>query len=462
MGCSLGIILLMIDDFGGASSGGPRKLKRIEPLQKSETKSVLELAQQDSATDSAGTSASATFITPDAAAKQTVAPGTETVLSGTPQESAIRVSNNAATASHHTGFWTPRWTINKKWLIPAVLAVLLIMGGCAFAYLSKPTVKGGVYLSKRPPKPAPKDPRVPNTLTGLLVDPSINQRPVTGVMIENSLDARPQSGLNQAGVVFEAIAEGGITRFLAVFQDTEPDYIGPVRSARPYYVQWCMSFDCALAHAGGSPEALQNIGAWGTKDLNDAVGYFWRIPSRYAPHNLYTSTAKLHEYEAARGYGAPTFTGFARKADKPYKAPAAGKPATDTRRTATTINLAISSANFNARFDYDATSNSYARSQAGSPHMTIDGAGNQTQIKPRVVVALVLPYGIAYDGHSQYGTVGSGQAFVFQDGTASEAVWSKTDVGAPLKLTDAAGKDITLNAGQTWVTALGAANQVTY
>ncbi|MCP5939883.1 DUF3048 domain-containing protein, partial [Klebsiella pneumoniae] len=86
----------------------------------------------------------------------------------------------------------------------------------------------------------PKPTTVANTLTGLQVAPDVNQRPVTGVMIENSTDARPQSGLDQAGVVFEAIAEGGITRFLALFQDTQPDYVGPVRSSRPYYVQWAL------------------------------------------------------------------------------------------------------------------------------------------------------------------------------------------------------------------------------
>jgi hypothetical protein len=289
-------------------------------------------------------------------------------------------------------------------------------------------------------------------------------------MIENSTDARPQSGIDQAGVVFEAIAEGGITRFLAIFQDTQPDYIGPVRSARPYYVQWCMGFDCALAHAGGSPEALQNIRSWGTKDLNDTAGIFWRVSSRYAPHNLYSSITKLNELESSRGYGAPTFTGFARKKDQPYKAPStatntksAPKTTPDSRTAASSIDIAISSSKFNSHYDYDAKTNAYHRSQAGAPHTTVNASGGQAQISPKVVVAMVMQYGIeADDLHSQYTVTGSGQAYIFQDGTVTEGTWNKADTTAPLLFKDASGKDLPLNPGQTWLTAVSAANLVSH
>lgn len=438
----------MIDDFGGPVNGGPRKPKRIEPIAQPPQKSVLDLAaEQGMDTDSAPIDATGTAKTQNA--QDTPSP--EYSLGA----SAITPRKNS--------FLRWRWSLSRKWtIVAAALAVLLIGGGGVFAYMQQPRGQGGVSVNKDTPKPPPKDTRVRNSLTGALVDASVNQRPVIGVMIENSLDARPQSGLDQAGVVFEAIAEGGITRFMALFQDTQPDHLGPVRSARPYYVQWCMSFDCAYAHAGGSPEALQNIQSWGTKDLNHAANYFWRISSRYAPHNLYSSVGKLTEYAASRGYNTPTFTGFARKDDQPYKAPAAGAPATDTRRAATTINLAISSHNYNARFDYDAATNSYARSQAGAAHTTVDAAGNQAQIRAKVVIAMITSYGIAPDGHSQYGVTGSGQAVVFQDGVATDATWHKPDTGSPLRFTDAAGNDIPLNAGQTWITALGGAGKLTY
>ena len=450
----------MIDDFGGPSSSGSRKPKRIEPLEKPQQKSVLELAAEQESFQALPNPADTTFVTPDEAATQDT-PSVELPVhpSGSPSDT----TTHTADTSHKTSFLNWSWPLSKKWtVIAGIVASILIGGGATFAYLQQPDGQGGVYISKRPPKPAPKDTRVPNSLTGSLVDPTVNQRPVIGVMIENSTEARPQSGLDQAGIVFEAIAEGGITRFLALFQDTEPGYIGPIRSARPYYVQWCMSFDCAYAHAGGSPEALQNISAWGTKDLNHAGTYFWRVSSRYAPHNLYSSGPKLSEYAASRGYTTPSFTGFVRKKDEPYKAPAPQKNPTDTRRAAPAITLSISSQKFNSRFDYDAATNTYIRSQAGAPHTTIDEAGNQTQIRSKVVVALATAYGIAYDGHSQYGVVGTGQAIIFQDGTASEATWSKPSITAPLKFVNAAGADIPINAGQTWVTTLGNISQVAY
>lgn len=449
----------MINDFLGADEPRRSKPKRIEPLEQDPQRSIHDLVAEHAAAEAAAEQSPEAY--------NAVAPEPAQIENEVEDLSVESPSQVKA----RSGFFSAQWTLSKKWtIVGAVLTALLIVGGLTAAYtLTRSDVKGGVYKSKSPAKPAPKITTVANTLSGLQVDPSVNERPVTGVMIENSQEARPQSGLDQAGVVFEAIAEGGVTRFLALYQDTQPDYLGPVRSARPYYVQWCMGFDCAYAHAGGSPEALANIRAWGTKDLNDTRGIFWRVDSRYAPHNLYTSIAKLSELEASRGYGKPTFTGFVRKKEQPYKKPVttpASQPQPkvpqDSRTSASAINLNISSGIFNARFDYDASTNSYKRNQGGAPHMVVNSAGAQTQISAKVVVAIVTSYGVAADKHSQYGVIGSGQAVIFQDGTVSEATWSKADTTAPLKFTDAAGKDIALNPGQTWVTALSGIDRLSY
>ena len=347
-----------------------------------------------------------------------------------------------------------RWTLGKKQsIILGVAALLLIGGGVAAAVLSQPGDMGGTYKSIQPTYTPPIT-TVPSNLTGLQVEPAVNQRPVTGVMIENSKDARPQSGLDSAGVVFEAIAEGGITRFLALFQDTTPDYIGPVRSVRPYYLQWCLGFDCAIAHVGGSPQALQNIKQWGVKDLDQFFnsGAYHRVNSRYAPHNMYTSMAKLNQVEASKGFSTATYTSLTRKKDAASATP-----------NASSIDFAISSPLYNAHFDYDAKTNSYARSEGGAPHMTVTSGGHEVQIKPKVVVALVMQYGFEADGHhSKYNVVGSGQAYVFQDGTVTPASWAKSDSKSPIILTGSDGKPVALNAGQTWFSAVSAANLVKY
>ncbi|MFZ1249054.1 MAG: DUF3048 domain-containing protein [Candidatus Saccharimonadales bacterium] len=455
------------------------KPKHIQPLQKPQQKSIHELAaEHDAAQEQQGGDVAENT----AQQPQEVFKTPEEVAAAEPEASSFTQSTTGAgtvenpQTSPKRKFPAWHWPLNKKWTIVAVAVALLLIGGSVAAYVATRPQATQPTVTKKPKKPAvAKVTTVASTLSGLQVDPSVNQRPVTGVMIENSQDARPQSGLDQAGVVFEAIAEGGITRFLALYQDTQPDYLGPVRSARPYYVQWCMGFDCALAHAGGSPEALSNIRAWGTKDLDQFSnsGPYQRISSRYAPHNLYSSIAKLNELEASKGFGAANFTGFTRKTDTPYQAPAApqatAKPTKtpakpqDTRTPASVIDVAISSGAFNSHLEYDTKSNSYLRSQAGAPHMVVDAAGAQKQLNPKNVVALVMEYGLeADDSHSRYTVTGTGQAFIFLDGTVTTATWSKAETNAPLQLLDAAGKPIPLNAGQTWFTAVSAANLVTY
>jgi hypothetical protein len=174
--------------------------------------------------------------------------------------------------------------LSKKQKVLVIIAALLVLGGIGF----------GAYTLLTPDKPAPKaapvkkaEPKsstVASNLTGLPVAPELNKKPVIGVMVENSVDARPQAGLTDAGVVFEAIAEGGITRFLALYQDTEASSVGPIRSIRPYYIDWGLGFDAAFAHVGGSPEALQRIKNDNIKDLDQSFNpnYYERVSNRYS------------------------------------------------------------------------------------------------------------------------------------------------------------------------------------
>ncbi|HET8709435.1 MAG TPA: DUF3048 domain-containing protein [Candidatus Saccharimonadales bacterium] len=357
------------------------------------------------------------------------------------------------------GFWNldaPAWwerLSNKQrglLVVASLVALGIVSGGGSYLYMH----------SRKPPviaiSPAPKKvvTTVASNLTGLQVDPSVNQRPVTAVMIENSLFARPQSGLDQAGVVFEAIAEAGITRFMGLYQDTQPGYLGPVRSVRPYYEQWAMGFDAAIAHVGGSPEALRNIKTWGVKDLDQFynAGAYHRISSRYAPHNMYTSMAALNKVEKSKGYGAARYTGFDRKKEAPLKKP-----------DVTTINFNISTNDYHVRYTYDAKNNSYLRSMGGAKHYVVDAKGKKTQLDPKVVIAMVMHYGLESDGyHSTYSAVGSGNVYVFQDGTVTKGTWSKPSKADQFKFYDMNGHPLALNPGQTWLTAVGSASDVTY
>ena len=345
-------------------------------------------------------------------------------------------------------------TLSKPKKVGIIAALIALIAGLVIGILLlvPKHVSAPKLIKKEEPKvEAPKPTTEASKLTGLQVDPALNKRPVTGIMIENSPDARPQSGLTSAGVVFEAIAEGGITRFLTLFQDSQPDYIGPVRSVRPYYLDWLQGFDAAVAHAGGSNDALAKIKSDGVKDLDQFfnAGAYERVKSRYAPHNLYTSSAKLDALQAAKGFTSSTFDGFTRKADAKLATP-----------TAKSIDLSISGFYYNPHFDYDATTNTYKRSMQGKPH--IDEKSGK-QIAPNVVIANVMQYRLIDSvGHSGYNTIGSGTSYIFQDGGVTVGTWEKASRKAQIIFKDANGVVLPLNAGQTWISAVNAASSVKY
>ena len=291
----------------------------------------------------------------------------------------------------------------------------------------------------------PPEKKFYSPLTGVQVtDETLTTRQVTAVMIENSPDARPQSGLKDAGIVYEAIAEGGITRFIALYQESRPGLVGPVRSVRPYYVEWASAYDPAVAHIGGSARALTMIrsGGYGVDiDQFFNAGAYWRASDRYAPHNVYTNFDKLDALTLSKDKTSSSFTAIPRKDNQPSKTP-----------NATAIHLPISSNRYNIDYAYDGATNSYIRKLGGEPHLDREAG----QIQPSVVVALMVTMTREMeDGYrEQITTTGSGQAYIFQDGTITEATWQRPSATAQIEFLDATGKPIHLNRGQTWITAL--------
>jgi hypothetical protein len=332
------------------------------------------------------------------------------------------------------------------------VVLLLILGLTIFLinHHSKP-----VATTKPTPVVQAKPVTVASGLTGVQVSPALAKLPVTGVMIENSDQARPQSGLSQAGVVFEALAEGGITRFLALYEEGQPSSIGPVRSARPYFIDWLLPFDASYAHVGGSPQALSDIQSLNVKDMDQFSngGSYTRISTRAAPHNVYTSMASLRSLEGSKGWTTSNFTGFPRKDDAPSKAP-----------TASTINFNIAGPDMAVNYIYDAKLNSYKRSEGGAP--MVDSNTSQ-QLEPKVVIAIVVPWvngplDASGAHYTAYSDIGGGTAYVFQDGTVTQGVWAKSSQSSQIQFNNASGAPIKLNAGQTWISAVGTAPEVTY
>lgn len=377
---------------------------------------------------------------------------TETKQTDTINEPDAEADIKPAKKRLHWPKLEPHNFTRKQWIIlGSALGALIIVGSVAGFFLNKHFAKFTRLDASAYKYPAiSKD--VPSPLTGVKVSPALAKRPITGIMIENSPDARPQSGLKDAGVVFEAIAEGGITRFLALYQEATPSYIGPVRSARPYYLDFVLPFEAALAHVGGSPDALQDIKKLKVRDLDQFANSeaYWRITERYSPHNVYTSMSRLDALKKKKGYTKSKFGGFLRKKKElPVKS-----------YSAKSVNFAISGLLYNVHYDYNKKANAYLRSEGGKPHID---EKSKKQLKPKVVIALVMDYGFAGDGHhSKYTTTGSGTMFVFQDGSLTQGTWQKKSRQSQLTFKDAQGKEIALNPGQTWITLVNARSDVTY
>lgn len=339
-------------------------------------------------------------------------------------------------------------TSRKDKIIFAIALVFIIGVGVGLLWFVN-NQKGADIATIKTAKPAQK---YYSPLSGVQVaDEAATKRAVTAVMIENSPDARPQSGLAEADVVFEAVAEGGITRFIALYQNSRPSLVGPVRSLRPYYADWAAAFDPSVAHVGGSPEALTMIrsGNYGI-DIDQFFNgsYYWRATDRAAPHNVYTNFDKLDALNAAKDHTSSTFTFAPRTNEKAVTTPDASQ-----------INIDVSTGIFAVSYTYNPKTNSYDRKEGGVAHMDRE----KGQISPKVVVALKTPISLSSDGsHMSITTSGSGQAYVFQNGTVVEGTWSKNGAKGQLVLKDSNGQEIKLVRGQTWITTVGTDKNVSW
>lgn len=330
----------------------------------------------------------------------------------------------------------PRWT-----LIIAGLILIVVTAGVAW-YLYAKTPEPQVNIGPTPVREEPEEDTVYYApLTGIEVEgPSDETKPVTTVMIENSPNARPQSGLAEAEVVYEAIAEGGVTRFMSIYQQDIPELIGPVRSLRMYYVDWLAPYDTSVAHVGGSAASRAEIGNGNYRTLDEFAnpGGYWRANDRYAPHNLYTSGERLKALNTAKSYESSKPEVFTRKDSEPSDNP-----------NATQIHVTMSGLLYDSSYTYNQEANTYTRSQAGQPHIDREKGA----ISPRVVVVIeAATQTVQEDGmRERYQTTGSGPVSIFQDGEVLQGTWNKENRDSQYTFLDEEGETMELARGQTWI-----------
>lgn len=380
--------------------------------------------------------------------------------------------------------------------------VILVIGFVVFlltAYISK-NFFGGAGSLLRSPLSKYKTP-TSNSTPGVDTGPKTEACPINGqlysknqrdkwekrrpllIMIENHTEARPQSGMSSADVIYEAVAEGGITRFLNVFYCNDAPFVGPVRSARIYFVRLAEGYgdEPLYAHVGGAntdgpADALgeiEDLGWAGHNDLNEfSVPFpnfyrdYDRLPDRATEHTMYTSTQKLWTFAAAkRGLSNENEDGVAwDKTFEPWKF--ADDAKTGDRGVAGSISFGFwsnLSSDFSVKWTYDPTTNSYTRAQGGAPFID-KNTGKAINSKDVVVVfADESPANDGYEGgHILYDVIGKGDALIFQNGQAIKGSWTKKDEESRMYFSDAKGKEVELVRGQVFVEILPIGNKVTY
>jgi Protein of unknown function (DUF3048) N-terminal domain/Protein of unknown function (DUF3048) C-terminal domain len=298
------------------------------------------------------------------------------------------------------------------------------------------------------PSPTPTPVRVPAAMTGRMVSERSAERHPIAVMIDDLAAARPQSGLNSASVVWHAPAEGGIPRYMAIFQEQLPEDLGPVRSARHYFIAWAAEWRAVYVHAGGSPQALQTLREQGNGQLVYNAdefrygSYFHRVSSRFAPHNLYTDLKNLRKLSAATGAKPGPLEAAWKFAPD---APLAERPSGGRIRVSYPYNTIT--------YRYHRASNTYYRTVSGEGKQ-FDAADGE-RIAPKNVVVMLMRFGPLNDGSNKHrleaDVIGSGQAWISTNGRTIKGTWSKRRLTAATRFFDANGKQVTLTVGQTFV-----------
>ena len=324
----------------------------------------------------------------------------------------------------------------------ALAALALLAAGCTKS--EEPVVAASPSeIATATESPSPEAPPPVAPLTGEELGEAVD-RPVLAVKIDNASAALPPDGIEDADIVFEEEVEGGLTRFLVLFNSMDPKEIGPVRSGREADADLLPQFKAVLGFSGAenSVKGLLRDAGVAFYEEGEADGAFYRVPDRIAPHNLFAHTKDL--WAQGKDLPVPAEPVFAFDETPPSGGKKVG-----------TISMTYSSF-ITAEWFYDKDKESWSREQNGSPHSTADG---RTVSADNVVVMRVVSRpGSRTDSAGnptvELDVIGKGKATVFRDGQSFKGRWSKASADEPLEFTTRGGDPLPLRPGQTWIEIL--------
>ena len=327
--------------------------------------------------------------------------------------------------------------------IISILAIIIPIAGCSLVKILNYKVGPPEIVMREIGK---KEEGLRRQIDGQIVnsEKDRNLYPVA-IMIENSADAWPLSGLDKANLVIEAITEAAIPRFVAIYANGEEiKKIGPVRSARPYYLDWIEPYAPLYMHVGGAPEALQKIRSGDYKlidfDQFFHADYYWRDKWRYAPHNVYTSSELINQALTDKNLTIPV--------DYPTWQYQEDLAVEKRPEKVNDIEINFSHDYYKVNWQYNQQENNYIRYQAGEIQKMSDGEW----IKAKNVIVQVNEMSVIdAAGRKKITTIGEDKAWVFRDGQTIEAKWVKDSKEQRTKYLDNQGNEIKLNGGATWI-----------
>jgi hypothetical protein len=378
------------------------------------------------------------------------------------------------------------WTGHRNLMIvvPAIAVVAIIAGSLLLVNVAGGTAQASPTPSPTPtasPTVAPSDTPIPTpspsptptaysgstplptgwayaALDGVATTAALAGRLPMAIMVDDNKVARPQSGISSASIVYQAPADGGEDRYMFVFQEGTASAIGPVRSARPYYVYWADEYKALLGHFGGDSQTRKKVIPANAKYIYnmDALSgggcAYHRVSTRSSPHNAYTSSGALITCLAARKYPT-TYQNLPTRSFRPDSDPA-------VRATAQTISIAYRTGLDG--YQFQPGTDSYLRLINGQPE--IDPANNMRVYARNVIVMYqTLTTDKSEPNHNRpvVHNVGSGKALIFQEGRQIVGTWKKTSNTALTRFYDSSGKEIPLLRGEIFIQSIPTTYKVT-
>lgn len=342
----------------------------------------------------------------------------------------------------------------EKKRIATIIILFLVSAGIAFATFN--TFSKKEEKKEQPPEQeivTQEEPTIaPRQWDGRMVAVKKRKQFPYCVMIENAAfdGVRPQSGLGSATIVYEIIVEGGITRFMAIFSDTIPDTIGPVRSARDNFLDVAAEYHCPYFHAGGSDTAIARIPKMKLRSVNGLIEYqyFFRDPFKYAPHDFFITRKNLKT--AVKNHNwffepwpdvvqwehvqEKDLANFLEKAQK---------------KKGESLSIGFDFG-YDVAWKYNAKKGVYTRMNAGVPH--VDALTEKQLSASNVIVQYVDDGTLLPDkGRVNWPMTGEGKAHIFHHGYLFEGTWKKKSPKSRTLFFDETGEQIPLAVGNTWV-----------